>query len=104
MVIDDGDKMEPTNWLDTDWGPGNFFDASLLSFDVDQGIKSSCNKWRTRLMLSELCVGVLSYTEVCHLTNSEKITHPLTDWPNKACGKLGVANSTKKVLISHDFT
>ena len=38
-------------------GPGKFFDAPLLSFDdTDQGIKSSRNKWRTKVLLSELYV------------------------------------------------
>ena len=46
-LIDDKDKMEQTNRLDTDWGQGKFFDAPLVSFeDTDQGIKSSRNKWR----------------------------------------------------------
>ena len=46
-LIDDKDKMEQTNRLDTDWGQGKFFDAPLVSFeDMDQGIKSTRNKWR----------------------------------------------------------
>ena len=44
-LIDDKDKMEETNRLDTDWGQGKFFDAPLVSFeDMDQGIKSTRNK------------------------------------------------------------
>ena len=38
---------------------GKFFDATLVSFDADQGIKSSRNKWRTSVMLSEISFAVV---------------------------------------------
>ena len=50
-------NMEQTNRLDTNWGQKKFFEAPLVSFE-DLGIKSTRNKWRTSVMLSELCPDV----------------------------------------------